>query len=85
MSSQELQFSSLRNCEKFAYEGCLIAFDKFSADNTKNFGGVIGVMMAVRRESTPTPRQILTYISFSFSFFLDNLNGKQRLDALMTL
>ena len=35
MSSQELQFSSQRNRDKFAFEGCLIAFDKFSADNTK--------------------------------------------------
>ena len=25
------------NREKFAFEGCLFAFDKFSADNTKKF------------------------------------------------
>ena len=42
MSSQELQFSSQQNREKFAFEGCLIALDKFSTDNTKNLsGGVI--------------------------------------------
>ena len=37
MSSQELQFSSQRNCEKVVFEGYLIAFDKFSADYTKKF------------------------------------------------
>ena len=36
------------NREKFAFEGCLFAFDKFSADNTKKFRSVIDVMMAVR-------------------------------------